>query len=148
MPSNDLYLKCRAKADELLEKYFPNFSHEAGVLRPEELAPEYNEALPAKIQAEFRDWLGQLWKEVAPSDAKPFDEAMNLDDRLKKMEEANAGDLERARAEAERRSLWERITRTNHQQVTYYKGLLKQYTEETLAVMINDFLAEFYPPIA
>ena len=142
MPSIELYLKCRTKADELLEKYFPNFSHEAGVVRPEELAPEYNDALPAKVQAEFRDWLGQLWKEVAPPDAKPFDEAMNLDERLEKMKNANAEDLERARSEAERRSLWERIAHTNHQQVTYYKGLLKQYTEETLAVMINDFLAD------
>ena len=104
MPSNDLYLKCRTKADELLEKYFPNFSHEVGVVRPEELDPEYNDQLPEKVQAEFRDWLRQLWQEVAPSGAKSFDEAMNLDERWEKMKNANAEDLERARSEAERRS--------------------------------------------
>ena len=39
-------------------------------------------------------------------------------------------------------TLWERITKTNHKDVTYYKGLLKEYTKDLLLVMREDFLEE------
>ncbi|MDE6634429.1 MAG: hypothetical protein K2J96_04140, partial [Bacteroidaceae bacterium] len=39
-------------------------------------------------------------------------------------------------------TLWERITKTNHEDVTYYKGLLQEYTRELLMIMRNDFLEE------
>ena len=39
-------------------------------------------------------------------------------------------------------TLWERITKTNHKDVTYYKGLLQEYTRELLMVMREDFIEE------
>jgi len=50
--------------------------------------------------------------------------------------------LKEARADAEKVTLWEKITKSNHEDVTYYKGLLKQYTEELLSTMIKDFIEE------
>lgn len=43
---------------------------------------------------------------------------------------------------AVRRTLWERLTKTNHKDVTYYKGLLKRYTEELLMALRCDFLED------
>ena len=37
---------------------------------------------------------------------------------------------------------WERITKSNHEDVTYYKGLLLEYTRDLLMVMCQDFLEE------
>ena len=39
-------------------------------------------------------------------------------------------------------TLWERITKSNHEDVTYYKGLLLEYTRDLLMVMRQDFLEE------
>ena len=39
-------------------------------------------------------------------------------------------------------TLWERITQSNHEDVTYYKGLLLEYTKDLLLVMRHDFLEE------
>ena len=44
--------------------------------------------------------------------------------------------------EAQQRTLWERITRSNHKDVTYYKGLLMEYTRDLLMLMREDFLEE------
>ena len=44
--------------------------------------------------------------------------------------------------EAKQRTLWERITRSNHKDVTFYKGLLLEYTRDLLLVMREDFLEE------
>lgn len=39
-------------------------------------------------------------------------------------------------------TLWEKITKSNHEDVTYYKGLLLEYTKELLMIMRIDFLEE------
>ena len=50
--------------------------------------------------------------------------------------------IEPAYKEATERTLWERITKSNHEDVTYYKGLLQEYTRDLLLVMRQDFLEE------
>lgn len=50
--------------------------------------------------------------------------------------------LETAYRSAEQRTLWERITKSNHKDVAYYKGLLYNYTKDHLMVMCIDFLEE------
>lgn len=50
--------------------------------------------------------------------------------------------VEEALKDAEEQTLWERITKTNHKDVTYYKGLLEEYTRELFLVMREDFLEE------
>lgn len=39
-------------------------------------------------------------------------------------------------------TLWERITQSNHEDVTYYKGLIFEYNKDLLLVMRHDFLKE------
>ena len=50
--------------------------------------------------------------------------------------------IELAHKDATEQSLWERITQSNHKDVTYYKGLLLEYTRDLLMVMCLDFLEE------
>ena len=47
-----------------------------------------------------------------------------------------------AHKDATELTLWERITKSNHKDVTYYKGLLQEYTRDLLLVMREDFLEE------
>ena len=51
-------------------------------------------------------------------------------------------EVEEAFKDATERTLWECITRTNHKDVTYYKGLLQEYTRDLLMIMREDFLEE------
>ena len=44
--------------------------------------------------------------------------------------------------DANRITLWEKITKSNHEDVTYYRGLLYEYTKDLLMVMRLDFLEE------
>lgn len=50
--------------------------------------------------------------------------------------------IDAAYKDAKRITLWERITKSNHEDVTYYKGLLLEYTKDLLMVMRHDFLEE------
>ena len=134
--------RCRKKADELLEQYFPDFIHEAAVVRPEKLTAAYNDELPREVQRAFREWLESLWEEIAPAGSKPFSEVMNLHKSMQMVDLSYVPHLEDARKKAEQITLWEKITRTNHEDVTFYKGLLKQYTEEVLDTMIKDFMGD------
>ena len=139
---NALEIQCRQKAEELLEKYFPNFVYEAAVERPETLAVEYTDELPHQVEEEFRTWLSELWSQVAPEGSQSFEEVMNLHRSMRMVDASYEPYLKEAREDALQRTLWERITKTNHEQVTYYKGLLKQYTEELLDTMVKDFVGE------
>ena len=143
MDKNDIMIRCRKKADELLEKYFPNIIHEAAIERPEELAIEYNEELPYVVETEFREWLSALWDEVAPAYSEPFEKIMNRHLEMSMVDANYVPDLRDAKVEANEITLWEKITKSNHEDVTFYKGLLKQYTEELLDTMIKDFVEEF-----
>lgn len=60
---------CGTKQNQLLNKYFGNLVHEAAIERPETIG-EYTKELPLKIEAEFRTFLEELWKEYAPAELK------------------------------------------------------------------------------
>ncbi len=49
-------------------------------------------------------------------------------------------DVEEAYDDAKTITLWEKIAKSNHNDVAYFVGLIKQYSEELLDHMINDFL--------
>ena len=132
---------CTEKEQELLDKYFGNLVKEAAIERPETIG-EYTKELPLKIEAEYNTFLEGVWKEHAPEELKGkplvFDEQklrelITDDDR----EGVNA-----AFKDATEQTLWERITKINHKDVTYYKGLLQEYTRDLLMVMREDFLEE------
>lgn len=133
---------CDRKLKDLLDEYFPNFIQEAAIERPDDLNASYNDGLPRKIAGEYREWLAGLWSEISPKGAKSFDEIMNLERSLEMTDASYVPYLKDAKEDAENITLWEIITKSNHEDVTYYKGLLKQYTEELLDTMTKDFLGD------
>jgi hypothetical protein len=128
---------CKEKELDLLDKYFGNLDKEAIIERPETIG-EYEKELPLKIEAEFKEYLLGIWKEINPDKECVFEvqklrELMTEDDRE---------GIEYAYKDAVEQTIWERITQTNHKDVTYYKVLLKEYTQELLMCMRLDFLEE------
>lgn len=132
---------CTEKEQDLLNKYFGNLVKEAAIERPETIG-EYTKELPLKIEAEYKAFLEGLWGEYTPEELKGkplvFDE--------KKLRELITDDdrelIDEAYKDAIEQTLWERITKSNHKDVTYYKGLLQEYTRDLLMVMREDFLEE------
>lgn len=127
---------CREKEQELLNKYFGNLRCEAVNDRRQTIG-EYTKDLPLKIEAEFREYLEGLWKEYS-------DEPLVLEEQKLRelMTEDDREAIELAHKDATRITLWERITKSNHEDVIHYKKLLYEYTKELLLVMRHDFLEE------
>ena len=132
---------CTEKAEALLGKYFGNLIKEASVDCPETIG-EYNLDLPLKVESEYRTYLKDLWTEIAPDDKRTIDDLLDkkqFRDMMTENDRERVGDAYR---DAQQRTLWERINKTNHKEVTYYKGLLEEYTRELLFCMRHDFLEE------
>jgi hypothetical protein len=102
----------------------------------------YTKDLPLKIEAEYRVFLEELWKEHAPVDLKGTPLVLEEQKLRKLMTDDDRELIEVAHKDATEQTLWERITKTNHKDVTYYKGLLQEYTRDLLMVMREDFLEE------
>ncbi len=135
-----LEIRCKDKERELLDKYFGNLAEEAAIERSETIG-EYTRDLPLKIEAEYRSYLESLWSDSASAD--PATPLVLEERRLRElMTDDDREGIDAAYRSAAERTLWERITKSNHKDVTYYKGLLKAYTEELLLVMRTDFLEE------
>lgn len=128
---------CKEKELDLLDKYFGNLDKEAIIERPKTIG-EYEKELPLKIEAEFKEYLLSIWKEINPDKECVFEEQ-----KLRElMTEDDREGIEYAYKDAVEQTIWERITQTNHKDVTYYKVLLKEYTQELLMCMRLDFLEE------
>lgn len=141
MNRTDVQKLCSEKVDSLLTKYFGNLVKEAAIDCPE-IIGNYDLELPLRIEAEYRDFLQELWKEIAPNDQRTIDALLNQQKLRDKMTEDDREGIAYAYRNAQQRTLWERITQTNHKDVTYYKGLLEEYTRELLFCMKHDFLEE------
>lgn len=133
--------QCRAKADELIAKYFGNINHEAAIERPETIG-DYSLELPRQIEAEYYDYLKTLWSEVAPNDPRTFEQIIDKRHLSELMTEDDRERVHLAYNDATRRTLWERITKTNHMDVAFYKDALKTYTEELLLALRCDFMED------
>lgn len=132
---------CKNKEQELLKKYFGNIVVEAATERPETIG-DYTRDLPQKIEAEYRSFLEELWREYAPEKLKETPLVLEEQRLRNLMTENDWALIEDACKNAEEQTLWERITKTNHKDVTYYKGLLKEQTHNLLVLMREDFLEE------
>lgn len=132
----DIEIICKEKEQELLEKYFGNFGKGAAGECNESI-DAYPKELPLRIEAEFRDYLAELWKEY--SDTPLVLEEQKL---RQMMTEDDVEGIEDAYKKAKRITLWERITGSNCEDVACYKGLLYEYTRDLLTVMRIDFLEE------
>ncbi len=132
---------CKEKEQELLDKYFGNIVKEAAIERPENIG-DYTIDLPLKIEVEYRAYLEELWKEYAPEDMKGTPLVLEEQKLRKLMTDDDRELIDEAYKDATEETLWERVTKTNHKDVTYYKGLLQEYTRDLLMVMRLDFLEE------
>lgn len=141
MDNNQIEILCMEKQNDLLNKYYGNLVHEAAIERPETIG-EYTKDLPLKIEAEYRAFLEELWKEHAPEELKGTPLVLEEQKLRKLMADDDREMIEPAYKNATEITLWERITKTNHKDVTYYKGLLQEYTQDLLMVMRQDFLEE------
>ena len=132
---------CKEKETQLLDVYFGNLIKEAAIERPETIGA-YAKELPLKIEAEYKAFLEGLWKEHAPDELKGTSLVFDEQKLRKLMTDDDRELIDEAHKDATGQTLWERITKTNHKDVTYYKGLLKEYTRDLLMVMRLDFLEE------
>ena len=141
MTPQEIASLCEEKQNQLLHKYFGNLVREAAIERPETIG-EYTKELPLKIEAEFRTFLEELWKEYAPAELKGTP-LVHEEQKLRiLMTDDDRELIDPAYKDATEITLWERITKSNHEDVTYYKGLLLEYTRDLLMVMRQDFLEE------
>ncbi len=141
MNSKEITKLCKEKEQELLNKYFGNLIHEAAIVRPETIG-EYTKDLPLKIEGEYRIFLEGLWKEYAPDGLKCTPLVLEEQKLRKLMTDDDREGIEEAYKDATTITLWEKITKSNHEDVTYYKRLLEEYTKDLLFVMREDFLEE------
>lgn len=141
MTNEQLVRLCKEKEQELLNMHFDNLIKEASVECPETIG-EYTKDLPLKIEAEYRVFLEELWKELAPDDLKGTPLVFEEQKLRKLMTDDDRELIDVAHKEATEQTLWERVTKTNHKDVTYYKGLLEEYARDLLMVMREDFLEE------
>ena len=132
---------CKEKEQELLSKYFGNLVKEGAIERPETIGG-YTKDLPLKIEAEYRAFLEGLWDEHAPEELKGKPLVFDEQKLRKLMTDDDREGVDAAFNDATEHTIWERITKTNHKDVTYYKGLLQEYTRDLLMVMREDFLEE------
>lgn len=137
--------RCHEQEQVLLDKYFGNLVREAAIERPEAIG-EFTKDLPLKIEAEYKTFLTELWDEwkryQAANDTRTIDDILDKQQLRQRMTDDDREAIAYAYREAKRRTLWERITRSNHKDVTFYKGLLLEYTRDLLLVMREDFLEE------
>ena len=141
MTTIEIERKCIEKQNELLNKYFGNLVHEAAIERPATIGA-YTPDLPLKVEAEYREFLEELWRKHAPEARKGT--SLVLDEQMLRelMTDDDREGVRSAYDNATRRTLKERIMKCNHKDVTYYKGLLQEYTRDLLFVMRHDFLEE------
>lgn len=132
---------CKKRELEILRKYFGNAVREAVITKPEHIG-EYTMDLPLKMEDEYKLFLEDLWKEYAPEEMKGTTLFMGEQITWKQKNYKNRELIDRAHEDAMKRTLWERITKTNHIDVAFYKGLLEQYSHELLINMRNNFLNE------
>lgn len=134
---------CREKEENLLKKYFEKLIFEASAIRPETIDENhYPLDLPLKIELEYIEYLEQLWPEVAPSDMKGSPLVLEEQKLREIVTENDRERLQHAYKSARTRNLWERITSTNHKDVTYYKWMLKEYARELMDTARLDFMEE------
>ena len=141
MEKAEIQKYCIKKEEELLNRYFGNIVKEAAIEQPETIEG-YDKELPLRIEAEYKEFLSELWKEVAGDDKRTIDEIIDKKELREKLTDDDREGIDEAYKNAQQRTLWERITNTNHKDVTFYKGLLEEYTRELLFCLRHDFLEE------
>lgn len=134
---------CADKRDELISKYFGNLVNEAAYDKPEEIEEgKYSQELPRQIAHEYYDFLKKLLNGLNPDNQNELSVIMDNKALALSFMADDRQQLEEAYKDAKIVTLWEKITKSNHEDVTYYKGLLKEYATELLEWMQVDFIED------
>lgn len=131
---------CIAKEKEIIDKYFGNLVKEA--LEKHENIGKYDIVLPSLIEEEYLAFLKELWEKAAFGDPRRFEDIIDNRRRGEQLTESKRDEMHLAYDKAVRINLWERLTKTNHEDVTNYKGILKDYTIALLKEVRCDFLED------
>ena len=140
LKSDEIDSLCWAKYTELLKEHFGDIGTMVAVDKPQEIEAKYSSELPESIAGEFRSFLESVWKDNAPSSAPEFEKIMNAEKTLDLAKLKYEEDLKAARAAAEKITTWEKITSSNYKDVVQYVGLLKDFTEELMSALLEDFM--------
>lgn len=143
MATKEIETLCMRKEKELLNKYFGNLIKEAAIERPETIG-DYTKDLPLKIEEEYFQYLKELWGNINPDKLKTLESILDKRHLSMLMTEDDREGIHYAYEDATRRTLWERLTKTNHKDVTFYKGLLEEYTRELLMCLRCDFIEDVH----
>lgn len=141
MKTREIDKLCERKEKELLKKYFGKLIQEAAIVRPETIG-DYTKDLPLKIEEEYFQYLKELWDEINSDKSKTLESILDKRHISMLMTEDDREGIHHAYEDATRRTLWERLTKTNHKDVTFYKGLLEEYARELLMCMRCDFIED------
>ena len=141
MKTREIDKLCERKEKELLKKYFGKLIQEAAIVRPETIG-DYTKDLPLKIEEEYFQYLKELWDEINSDKSKTLESILDKRHISMLMTEDDREGIHHAYEDATRRTLWERLTKTNHKDVTFYKGLLEEYTRELLLCLRCDFIED------
>lgn len=140
MTTTQIEKVCIAKENELIDKYFGNLVKEA--IEKTENIGKYDLDLPATVEQEYVAFLKELWTEAKQNDGRMFFDIIDNRHRSEQLTENKRETMNQAYNEAVRITLWERLTKTNHEDVTNYKGILKDYTSALLKEIRCDFLED------
>lgn len=141
MTIKEIEILCKKKEQELLNKYYSNLVKEAAIEKPETIG-DYAKDLPLKIEEEYFQYLEELWDKITPDKSKSLESILDKRHISMLMTEDDREGIHHAYEDAARRTLWERLTRTNHKDVSFYKGLLVEYTRELLFCLRCDFIED------
>ena len=136
MVMDNIKSQCWARYNELLESYFPDEK------QSEVLGTSYPIDLPLKVAAEMKVYLEELWESNAPEGSRSFEDIMGAGRLNSITYDSYLESLTGAYKDAVHTTLWEKLTKTNHEDTTVYKGLLKACTKEILETMVKDLLNE------
>lgn len=135
MLSDTIRQQCWTSYNQLLDTHFTDDPR-----NPEFLSGRYTIDLPLLIAAQMHDYIEALWE--ANGDGRSLNELMGAGRLTQITYESYLERLRETMHDALKVTLWEKITKTNYQDVAVYKGILKECTKEILETMITDFLNE------
>lgn len=137
MDKNEINALCEQKAEELIQKHFPSLPTHA-----EQVGNCYPADLPFRVQKEYYDFLEGLWKELSPDNLESFVDIMDRYTEIPDIDSDYIPTILKAKKDSEIVTLWERIRHSNHEDITWYHGLLKEYARKLLDVMRRDFVED------
>ena len=94
------------------------------------------------IEAKYLEFLKGLWKEIAPDDPRSIYDILDEKKLHKLITDDNREEVSITFDDAKKRTIWERLHKTNYKDVSRFRSALHDYAKDLLLVMRCDFLEE------